>query len=418
MSGFFTWVIRNRSCREIIGRLADVAFGWCVRAISFVTIRNKRKWLIGNKTGWTDNSKYLMLFLSQDNPERIRLIWIGRSKGEVEVVRSKGIEAYRKWSFCGLYHALTAAVYCFSSDVSDINYWASGKALKVNMWHGVGLKKLGMKGSILYNPHDWKTRVFAPYCYDSPTYFVGPSDMMARHFADCYRLSDAQMLRVGYPRCDLLQRSVDYVEDYIRHFESAEMLALYEELGRYQKVYIYMPTFRDDQRDFIVSAGIDFVKLNELLRKKNYFLLLKFHPATRVCSMDIDGLSNMRLVDKRMDIYPILPKTDVLITDYSSIYYDYILMKRKSVILFPFDYSEYIEHSRDFAFDYMTYTPGVKAWSFDELYAIIESGRELEFPERDDIIRKFWGDNFNNASARIKSVVLNRLQDGWENNEK
>lgn len=409
MSGFFTWVIRNRSWREIVGRLADVAFGWCVRLISFITIRNKRKWLIGNKTGWTDNSKYLMLFLSQDNPEQIHLIWIGKTAKEVAVVRSLGLEAYRKWSVHGLYHALTGAAYFFSSDVSDINYWASGRAVKINMWHGVGLKKLGLKGSALYNPKDWKTHIFTPHFYDSPTYFVGPSDMMARHFADCYRLSDAQMLKVGYPRCDLFQRSAEVIETHIKRFENAEMQSLCEELKRYDKVYIYMPTFRDDQRDFIASAGINFVRLNALLQKKNYFLLLKFHPATRICSMDIDGLSNMRLMDKRMDIYPVLTKTDVLITDYSSIYYDYILMRRKGVILFPFDYAEYIEHSRDFAFDYMTYTPGVKAWNFEELYALIASDTPLDFPERDEIIRTFWGDNFDDASVRIKSAALNKL---------
>lgn len=409
MPGFFTWVIQNRSWREIVGRLADVAFGWCVRAISFVTIRNKRKWLIGNKTGWADNSKYLMLFLSQDNPEQIRLIWIGKTAKEVAVVRNLGLEAYCKWSFHGLYHALTAAVYFFSSDVSDINYWASGRAIKINMWHGVGLKKLGMKGSALYNPRDWKTRIFTPHFYDSPTYFVGPSPMMARHFADCYRLSDAQMLKVGYPRCDLFQRSEEAIEMHIRRFESAEMQSLCEEFKRYDKVYIYMPTFRDDQRDFIASAGIDFVRLNALLQKKNYFLLLKFHPATRVCSMDINGLSNIRLMDKRMDIYPILVKTDVLITDYSSIYYDYILMRQKGIILFPFDYAEYIGHSRDFAFDYMTYTPGVKTWNFEELYALIESDKPLDFPDRDEIIHTFWGDNFDDASARIKSAALDKL---------
>lgn len=410
-SHFFVWVIQHRSCREIVARLVDVFFGWWVRLISFITIRNKRKWVIGNKTGWADNSKYLMIFLSRDNPEGIRLIWIGKKADEVSVVRQNGFEAYRKWSLPGLYHALTAAAYFFSSDVSDINYWASGRALKINMWHGVGLKKLGMKGSVLYNPKDWKTHIFTPHIYDSPTYFVGPSPMMARHFSDCYRLTDSQILQVGYPRCDLLQHDAEYVEEHIRHFESEEMLSLYQTLGKYNKVYVYMPTFRDDQRDFIASAGIDFMKLNELLRSKNYFLLLKFHPATRICTMDIKGLSNMLLMDKRLDIYPLLPKTDVLITDYSSIYYDYILMRRKGVILFPFDYSEYIENSRDFAFDYMTYTPGVKAWNFDELYAIIESERGLDFPERDDIIRKFWGDDFGHASDRIKTAALNRLRE-------
>lgn len=404
----FGWALRNRTWGEIIIRLADVFFGWCIRPWSFITIRNRKKWLIGNKTGWADNSKYLMLALSQDNAENISLIWIGK-KTDVDQARARGLKAYRKWSFMGLYHALTAGVYFFSSDSSDVNYWASGRALKVNLWHGVGIKKLGLKGSDLYNPKDWRTRVFTPFFYEHPTFFVGPSPMMGRHFAECYRLSDEQILQVGYPRCDLLLSRPEEIENHIRRFESEAMWSLYSELGKYDKVYIYMPTFRDDQRDFIASSGMDFIKLNHLLREKNYYLLLKLHPATRLCSVDLGGFSHIHLMDSHMDIYPILPRTDVLITDYSSIYYDYILMERKDVILFPFDYESYIANCRDLAFDYMTYSPGVKAWNFDELYAIMDSGCDLGFPERRDIIRTFWGDNFENASAKIKSAVLHRL---------
>ena len=88
------------------------------------------------------------------------------------------------------------------------------------------------------------------------------------------------------------------------------------------------------------------------------------HPATRMNFDVIGKCTNVILLDKSMDVYPLLPKTDVLITDYSSIYYDYILMPEKDVLLFPFDYQDYIRNSRDLAYDYLTYTPGVKSLEF------------------------------------------------------
>lgn len=58
------------------------------------------------------------------------------------------------------------------------------------------------------------------------------------------------------------------------------------------------------------------------------------HPATRMNFDVIGKCTNVILLDKSMDVYPLLPKTDVLITDYSSIYYDYILMPEKMCCCF------------------------------------------------------------------------------------
>lgn len=408
-SNFITWVIKHRSIKEIANRTLDCAVGWCIRPISLITPRSKRKWLIGNKTGWNDNSKYFRIFLEDNNKEKLRLIWIAKDKAERDLVRAKKFEAYTRWSVKGLYHTLTAGAFFFSSNINDINYWASGHALKINLWHGVGIKKLGMKQSDLYNPNSLVTKILTPYFYDNPTYFTGPSELMAKHFSDCYRLQEGQMLHVGYPRCDFLLQDDNYVNNYFTEYESKEYQDIVNLLSNYDKVYVYMPTFRDDQHDFIKSSGINFPKLDDLFKKKNYLLIIKLHPATRIDNIDFKGFDNIVALDQHFDIYPILKKSDVLITDYSSIYYDYILMDEKDVILFPFDYDEYIKNSRDLAFDYLTYTPGVKAWSFNNLIKIIQEEIPLDFPERKSIITTFWGTNYLNSSQSIKNAAKEKL---------
>lgn len=408
-SNLIFWTLRNRNLKEIVGRVSDVVFGWMIRPLSFITPRSKKKWLIGNKTGWADNSKYLALALNGTNPENLRIIWIAKTKEQRDKVRSKGVEAYHKWSIKGLYHTLTAGALFYSSSSSDINYWASGKAFRMNMWHGVGLKKLGMKQSDVYNPSSITTRILTPFFYDKPDYFIGPSDMMAKHFADCYGLEDFRMLKIGYPRNDFMLQDKDSIREHIRKYESEKMADLVRKMEDFNKVYIYMPTFRDDQHDFIKASGLDFAKLNNLLKETNNLLLLKLHPATRVDSIDFKALENIVVVDKTLDVYPLLPFTDVLITDYSSIYYDYILMKDKDVILFPFDYDEYVSGSRDFAYDYLTYAPGVKAWNFNELYSIIKEDNDLTIPDRDAIIDTFWGSNYNNVVEKIKQATFDKI---------
>ncbi|MDE6753644.1 MAG: CDP-glycerol glycerophosphotransferase family protein, partial [Muribaculaceae bacterium] len=401
-SNLILWTLKNRNFKEITKRITDVFFGWMIRPFSFITPRNKKKWLIGNKTGWGDNSKYLALFLSQNNPENVRIIWIAKNRAERDTVRAKGLEAYTKWSLSGVFHGLTAGAYFYSSSISDINYWTSGNVYRMNMWHGVGLKKLGRKQSTTYNPHDISTHILTPFFYNQPTYFIGPSDMMAKHFADCYNMSDKQMLKIGYPRCDFITQSQEEICKHISKYESEKMADLISRIRNFSKVYIYMPTFRDDQHDFIKESGIDFEMLNSILEKHNSIFLLKLHPATRIGNLDLEKFNNIITIDKNLDIYPILPFTDTLITDYSSIYYDYILMRNKNVILFPFDYKEYVSKSRDFAFDYLTNTAGIKVWNFQELYEIISSEKNIEIEGREEIINKFWGDEYASASNKIK----------------
>ena len=411
-SNLILWTLRHRNLKEIAARFADVAAGWLIRPISFITPRSKDKWLIGNKTGWCDNSKYLHIYIAE-KVGNVRPIWISKSRKERDYVRKKGLEAYRKWSIKGIYHALTGGAFLFSSNISDINYWASGNAVKINMWHGVGLKKLGMKGSEIYNPDSLTTRILTPFFYDAPTLFIGPSDMMAKHFADCYMMRNEQMLKVGYPRCEFLRKSKREILNTIHKYEDNEVKKTIGVIEKYNKTYIYMPTFRDAQTDFLQASHLDFRAIDELLKAKNQLLILKLHPATRISSESMQDLSNVMELDKNIDIYPILPFTDVLITDYSSIYYDYLLMPDKNIILFPFDYEDYIKNSRDLAFDYLTFSPGQKAWNSNQLMSILDKEPDLSFPEREWIIEQFWGSQYENACEKIIEAISNELGNGF-----
>lgn len=84
-------------------------------------------------------------------------------------------------------------------------------------------------------------------------------------------------------------------------------------------------------------------------------------------------------------------------------------MKDKNVILFPFDYDDYIRNSRDLAFDYMTYACGKKAWNFKELLSTLSEEPNLEFSEREWIIEQFWGDNYNDACQKITDATKDML---------
>jgi CDP-glycerol glycerophosphotransferase (TagB/SpsB family) len=93
------------------------------------------------------------------------------------------------------------------------------------------------------------------------------------------------------------------------------------------------------------------------------------------------------------DIYTILPFTDVLITDYSSVYTDFLMMN-KEIILFVFDYNDYVKGCCELK-DYDKYYLGKKAYSFTQLLDIISTGEDCHVPQDQysRLMDFFWSNN-------------------------
>ena len=112
--------------------------------------------------------------------------------------------------------------------------------------------------------------------------------------------------------------------------------------------------------------------------------------------------SNIIIVKQQYDIYPILPFIDVLITDYSSIYFDCLLL-RKEFILFPFDIEEYKMGDRELSIDYDADIKGTRISDFKELLDIVEKRKDchLRNNEYDSLIYDFWGKEHQDITKEI-----------------
>ena len=108
---------------------------------------------------------------------------------------------------------------------------------------------------------------------------------------------------------------------------------------------------------------------------------------------EISGYSNLMVYPKDSDIYTVLPFIDCLITDYSSIYTDFLMMN-KDIILFVFDYEDYVHNSNDLG-EYDKYFVGKRAYNFAQLLQIIESGEDCHVPQEkyQELMEFFWDNN-------------------------
>lgn len=364
---------------------------------SFLFIRRKRKVAFGSfKNAFNDNAKYLYIYFRQHRPE-LDSVWLSWSKETVNEINALGLKAYYTLSPRGIWHALTSKYWFFNSYTSDIMFAFSGGATCVNLWHGVGLKRIefNIHEGVLaerYQKKNLKQVFFHPESFRRPDWLLTSTPFQTKMFASAFRIPEERCLEFGYPRNEILTLPREQCLDFVERFEPESTLRLITDIQEdgYKKVFIYMPTWRDSQRDLFVQS-FDLERMNALLQTQHSLLLLKPHANMMINASAFSHYSNIFLLDAKTDVYPVLPFTEVLITDYSSILYDYILMKDKDVILYLYDYEEYIKN-RDFFYPFDENVVGKRIYDFGSLCDCIEAlDFKMEETAREAIIDRFWG---------------------------
>ena len=368
---------------------------YLIYPFSFLFPRSPRKYVFGSYRGsFADNAKYLFLYATEHGDRDIDYIWLSTKRATVRKVRSLGLRAYWVLEPRGVWHALTSGYWFVNSYTSDIMFCLSGRAVCINLWHGVGIKRIEYNATsgpladryMKKNKYD----VFChPESFRKPDWVLSSTPYQNHFFSTSFRIPESRCLEMGYPRNRILTASEEERSRFVRRFEPEQTSELIARLKGFDKVFIYMPTFRDSQLT-VFTQSMDLERLNRIMADRNSMLILKPHANVRLTE-NFGSLTNIMLASPIMDIYPVLPYVHVLITDYSSIIYDWLLMKGKDVILYLYDYEAYVRE-RDFFYPFDENVTGCRVDSFDSLCSVIESGRYgIDLEERKRILERFWG---------------------------
>jgi len=356
---------------KLFTRLGERAFAAVLVVVSVVVPRSKRIWAFGSWYGgrFADNPKYFFLHCASRERDAVQAVWLSMSSTVVRRIRALGFPAYHRLSPMGLWYALRAGVYIFDCRVMDVSSVASSGAVKVNLWHGVPLKMIerdipqasnalaqANHGSPLVKAAN---KVLRPQLSERYDYILGTSPATCDRFARAFGVARSQVLDGGYPRTDVLLSG-----DGASRFTMPEEDRVIEQCRAYARdgvrVMLYMPTFRDWRNDANRVIPIDWKALDALLQRHGGALFCKLHPNDQARLPDLAGLSRVHLIPSTVDPYPILRHTDALISDYSSIFFDYLLLDRP-LVFYPYDLDDYRTYSRALYDDYETVTPGPKA---------------------------------------------------------
>ena len=252
-----------------------------------------------------------------------------------------------------------------------------------------------------------KQRFYYPQVYRRPDYFLSSTPFQTVKFAKAFRIREEQCLPFGYPRNDILLFPEEKRQAFLRRFASEETWGFIQKFRQYDRVFLYMPTWRESQRN-LFAEHLNLEALHLLMERKNALLVLKPHTNT-VVHEHIRSMrySNLLFLEGSVDIYPLLPYTDVLITDYSSVLYDYLLMPGKGVILYLYDYADYVKE-RDFNYPFLDNVAGEIAYTFPELLAAMKRDA-YDTASYAAIRERFWGDYAGDASRAVADYFLKQL---------
>ncbi|MCT4712312.1 CDP-glycerol glycerophosphotransferase family protein [Enterobacteriaceae bacterium H11S18] len=355
-----------------------VILGRILYLFSGLISRDNSIWVFGSFGVFNDNSRYL--FEHCQLREDIFPVWISKNKKSVKEASMYG-RAYYAFSIKGLYYSIVGGVYIYSSYLSDINFYTSNGAFKVNLWHGVPLKKIEFDINSFPLVKKFKdaniiTRFINGSQHTRPDLLLSPSKFVTEYsFSKAFRVPNSAIVHARYPRVGALIKSTPLTFD-----------------RKYKKIFLYAPTWRDDGGDFINASGIDFADLNRFLYENNSLLMLKLHSSTKL-NIDLN-FDNIMVISNQVDPNLLLFSSSCLITDYSSIYFDYLYLDRP-IIFFCFDKENYLIN-REMYFEYDEYTPGEQAYKYSDLKAAMNNiilGVDDHAYERDLCVSEFALEN-------------------------
>lgn len=380
---------------------------YCIYPFSFLFPRSRKKWAFGSFRGaFNDNAKYYFIYASTHLKEK-NCAWLSINRKTVKLIRSKGMKAYHVLSPQGIWFALTSKYWFYNAYSSDILFCLSGNTIRVNLWHGLSMKLIEFKikeGPLAdrFVKRTLKERFYHPETFQRPDYVLSSTGFFTTDFSDSFRIPVSRCLEFGYPRNEILLCSDEERMRFVEQYEPIETKELIVKLknAKYEHVFLYLPTWRDAQRDLFVNH-FDLKRMDALMRERGSLLLLKPHANTVADDSIVDGLTNILLFRSTFDIYPVLPYTDVLITDYSSITFDYMLMANKGEFLYIYDYQEY-KKERGFAYSFDTLPVGKKVGDFDSLVDALNA-KDLYVSEevRKQFVKEVWGEDPMGACSKL-----------------
>ena len=315
--------------------------------------------------------------------------------------KTENLVIVKKKSISGFFHYFTGSIIFHTHGLYNFLGLIPNQK-KVNLWHGMPIKNIGY----LDNPNSKNVQV--------SNFHVATSSFYQKILAKAFGVTQDDILITGQTRNDFLLE---------RKFSIHE---LFDDSNPYNKTILWMPTFRksvvgdsridgeiDGENDFFNESSL--TRINALLKTSNSMCYVKLHPMDYRTINSFKTYSNIRFIDnasfenKGINMYSTFNTVDILLTDFSSIYIDFLLLDRP--IGFVFSDYESFKNTRGFLFlDPIKYMPGEIISDLDKLELFLTNTIEHnqdDYVQKRRIIKKDFHAYDNNFSR----VLFEKLEE-------
>ncbi|MDF7639322.1 CDP-glycerol glycerophosphotransferase family protein [Lactobacillus sp. ESL0791] len=264
--------------------------------------------------------------------------------------------------------------------------------VNVQFWHGVPLKRMGL---MAFNTKRRDNHRNAKLWRKQTDIMCSSSDLYETLMSACIGIEAVKYQKLGFPRLDSLQQPIISKEQLLKD--------LFAAVDKQAQIGIYMPTFRYELADssvmvkikagnFFAFADFSGDELNSALKTQHQYLIVKLHPYEMRLFSDLNShysniafLNNSYLEQHDYDLYELLGDTDFLMTDFSSIYFDYLHLDKP--IIFITNYLVQYEKTRGLLLGpYKEVVPGQCVETQAELLAGLQNLDNKKWQQK----RAYW----------------------------
>lgn len=315
---------------------------------------------------------------------------------------SGNAKVVKRARFQYLYYMAIAKVWVF--DCRQPEFLIKRKETSyIQTWHGTPLKKLALDmeqidsvvSSSIEEYHEQFRKNTATW-----DYLISQNHFSTETFRRCFDFAGKPIFEVGYPRNDILFRgnSKEYIEKIKRHYH----------IPLDKKVILYAPTWRDNefyvQGCYKFVSPLDFKKAQQELGDE-YVFLVKYHylVSDKIDWSEYEGF--VYSFNEKIDISRLYLISDMMITDYSSVMFDYSILKRP-MLFFAYDLEDYENNLRGFYFDFLKEAPGPISKTTNQLIADIKQYDAKQWEDKyEKFSRKYNSADDGTASRKIVDKI-------------
>lgn len=365
--------------------------------------RDPQVWVFGEWMGnrCCDNSLALANYIAEKYPE-IKLVWVAKKGADLSALSKQVTRA--EWESPEAKKLLKhAGVVVMNQGLVDFceepNYSCSG-AVTVQLWHGVPWKKIGLDGSHEEGLHKVYSRYLAGLA--RADMHLALSDEFADIMESAFLAEREGIVLTGYPRNALF-----YDPDRVRAAQEKVIGLLGDRSLDTDtlKIITYMPTFRDKTTEVFSFESLGASpRLNQMLEEHNAVIIQKAH----FVSYQRDSSANQVSTDRILTLNDIaaqelLAATDLLITDYSSCFFDYLVLDRP-IIHYLYDYQYYAGEDRGVYYKAGDVVCGDAPENVEQLLGALESN--LRNPARHRDLRQIRRNRFMHYESAESCEII------------